>query len=129
MKSKRITFQATFGNRTTHWVNVVIHPSRKSMRTFLTRVGHNSSHTNACCWQANKPGKDSCIAEIHLARGYLDLDTVAHESSHAAFHRSVLIGIPKEDPEFQEWVATDTGRLTQAICRELRNRHQIWILS
>ena len=85
------------------------------MRGVLTKLGHDSGHTNACCYQANKPGKDQCVAEIHLARDYLALATIAHESQHAAYHRAVLIGIPLEDDEFQEYVSEDTGTLTDAI--------------
>lgn len=114
--TKRVSFIVHFHKSSTHWVNVVVHTSAKTMRACLTRRGHkDSSTTEACCWQGYKPHKDGCIAEIHFATDLLTLDAIAHESSHAAWWRTVIIGMQKEDERFEEWVADDTGRLTDAI--------------
>lgn len=97
-------------DHSTHYVSVHVHSSRAVMRGVLTRVGHKSSNTQAACWQPSKV-TDGCVAEVHFGRDHLSLDTIAHEMSHAAFHRTVLIGIPLTHTEFQEWVAETTGRL------------------
>ena len=116
MKSKRLSFEIKFHKRSRHWVSVHLHSSRGVMRGLLTMLSdHESAHTNACCWQAKQPSEDQCVAEIHFARDFLTLANIAHESQHAAYHRAVLIGIPLEDDEFQEYVSEDTGTLTDAI--------------
>lgn len=112
---KPLQFSVKFHKRSTHWVNVVIYKTRTQMRRKLKSIGHDSSQTNAACWQANQPGKDHCVAEIHLAKDFLTLSTIAHESSHAAHHRAVLIGVPFDDESFQEYVAEDTGHVADAI--------------
>lgn len=85
------------------------------MRCLLTKRGHPSNHTDAACWQANNPAKDACIAEIHLAQSHLTLDNIIHECSHAAFHRTVILGLKPTDDRFQEWIASDTGYIADAL--------------
>lgn len=113
--NRNLTFVINIHDVSTHWVNVILYPTRALIRRELTKRGHNSTQTNAACWQANKPGKDHLIAEIHLARTHLSYETIAHESCHAAYHRAVLIGVPLTAARFQEYVAEDTGRITDAI--------------
>lgn len=118
MKSRAIrTFRLDVGKRSTHWVSVVVYKTRKHMRGILTvRHGHKSSSTTeACCWQANNPSKDGCVAEIHLALDNLNEDSIIHECTHAAFHRAILLGIPYEDKDFQEWVARNTGEFASKL--------------
>lgn len=113
---KTIFFTVKFHKDSTHWVNVVVHPTRRQMRCVLTKLGHKDSDTtDACCWQSNKPAKDNCVAELHFAADILRLSSVAHESSHAAYHRAVLMGVPKDADNFQEWIAGDTGIVADAI--------------
>lgn len=111
-----LTFSVKFHARSTHWVSVILHKKVASMRCALTKHGHeDSSHTDAACWQANNPGKDNCVAEIHLAREKLYLGHIIHECCHAAYHRAILIGIQLSDDSFQEYVANDTGELADAL--------------
>ena len=101
-------------NSSTHYVNVVLHNSASAMRREGTRKGHKTAkQSDAFCWQAHLPAVDGCVAEIHLAKDLLDIDVIAHECCHAAFHRAKLCGVPPE--EFEEQVATDTGILTDAL--------------
>lgn len=132
MKQKRrqpktIQFSIKFHKQSTHWVSVILHPTRAIMRGILTRLGHKSGNTEAACWQATKPTKDNCIAEIHFHRQRLSLETIVHECCHAAYHRAVALGVPKEADNFQEWVATDTGILTDA-CVALFDRHRVKVI-
>lgn len=122
MKSRRQSFELCFHKRSKHWVSVHLHSSRAAMRGVLTKLGRKSDDTNACCWQANKPGKDHCVAEMHFGRDYLTLLSIVHECSHAAHHRAVLLGIPADDEEFQEYVAEDTGTLADAFVACLDNK-------
>lgn len=113
--SKRLSFSLKIHKRSTHWVSVQLYQTRSAMRGVLRKLGHDSSETNAACWQPNKaPVEDGCIAEVHFNRETLGLDTIAHEMCHAAYHRAVIIGIPIADKTFQEYVAEDTGTLTDA---------------
>ena len=113
---KRRTFKIDFHKDSAHWVSVVLHSSRAVMRRALnTRAGYDASNTNACCWQAGKVGSDSCIAEIHFGRDFLTLDTIVHESTHAAYHRAFVMGVKKDADNFQEWVASDAGIVAERI--------------
>lgn len=116
-KPKRLSFKIKFNRRSRHWVQVHLHSSRAVMRSIRTRVYKKSDSHNvdACCWQANQPSKDQCVAEIHLGADHLSVSDIAHECSHAAYHRAVLLGIPLDDDSFQEYVATDTGALTDSV--------------
>ena len=116
MKPTRFSFSVNIHKNSTHWVAVQIHSTTAAMRACLTSKGHkDASHTDGACWQANKPGVDHCVAEIHFSRQLLNLETIAHESAHAAFHRVVLLGVPYEHIDFQEFMAEDTGVITEAI--------------
>lgn len=115
-KRTRFSFAVNIHKNSTHWVSVQIHRTTAAMRSYLTKLGHkDSSHTDGACWQANKPGIDHCIAEIHFSKPLLNLETIAHEASHAAFHRAILIGVPYEHKDFQEFLSEDTGVITEAI--------------
>lgn len=112
---KRRTFTVKFHQGSAHWVGVEIHSSQRAMRARRSRLGKKNSRCSAFCVQNDNPSKDGCIATIHLARNSMTLDDIAHEASHAAHHRTVLLGVPRDADEFQEWVAWDTGVLTDAI--------------
>ena len=113
---KTRSFTVNFHKDSSHWVSVILYPSRAIMRRNLRQLkDYDTSHTNAACWQAGKVGADSCIAEIHFAQDFLTLDTIIHESTHAAYHRSVIMGVKKDADNFQEWVAGDTGIIAEAI--------------
>jgi hypothetical protein len=116
------SFTVKFGTQTEHCAQVVIHGSLAAMRRCLRRVGHKDpKHTLAACWQPSrlikKDGSEIVVAEIHFCPEHLDLDTILHESVHAAWHRAVVAGIPVKHESFQEWVATDAGVLAQEITR------------
>ncbi len=113
MKTRR--FEIKFHKDSSHFVSVILYSSRAVMRRRTRVKGHDSTHTNACCWQAGSPGKDSCIAEIHFGADFLTLDTIIHECCHAAYHRAVVMGVKKDADNFQEWVAGDTGIITEAL--------------
>ena len=118
-----ISFKVSIHKRSTHMVNVVVHGSLSSMRRLLKKHGHITWKTTvACCWQSNRIPKDGIFAEIHFCPEHLTLENIAHESSHAALHRAVLIGLAFTDDDFQEYVATDTGVLTDAILAGLDSR-------
>lgn len=92
------------------------------MRGVLRKRKHNSTHTEAACWQANNPTKDNCVAKIFLAAKGLQLDSIIHECVHAAYHRTLLTGVPLDRNEikngsddFEEWVALVTGNLADAL--------------
>ena len=108
------TFSAKFHKDSTHWVQVVLHSSRRVMRCQLRKLGHDSHDTNAACWQANKPASDGCIAKLHFARDFLTLEYIAHEAAHAAFHRARLLGV-QDQKEFEEWTVDSAGALTDII--------------
>lgn len=78
---------------------------------------------------------DLIIAEIHLARGHLSIDTIAHEASHAAVGYAEWVR-PKEDDRHGEFdvrcaavdecLAYSTGYITEGIVYFLRkNRLKI----
>jgi hypothetical protein len=114
MKTRSFTIQ--FHKDSSHWVSVILYPSRSILRQTLRNLkDYDSSQTNAACWQAGKVGNDSCIAEIHFAQDHLTLNTIIHESTHAAYHRAIIMGVKKDAPNFQEWVAGDTGIIAEAI--------------
>lgn len=121
-KNRRLAFEVKVHRRSTHFVSVQLHSSRKTMRSVLRRLGHDPSHTDAACWQPNRFAKDNCVAEIHLAHDLLTYERIAHEAAHAAFHRAVLIGIPFSDGSFQEYLAEDTGVISDGIIRFCRQR-------
>lgn len=123
MKSRTVRFTIRFHKDSTHWVSVVVHSTRAVLRCVETKLGSKTtSHADAFCWQADQPANDQCVAEIHLARTHLTVDCIAHESAHAAYIRSLVMGIRLDSERFEEWVATDTGRLTEAIVLELIKR-------
>lgn len=90
------------------------------MRRALTAIGHKSDNTEACCWQSNKPARDYIIAEMHFGADRLTLDSIAHESAHAAMQRARMLGLPPNSDAFEEQVAVDTGRLTEACIVRFR---------
>lgn len=105
-----------FNKRSAHWVAVIIFDTAASMRCHLTKMGHkDSSHTDAACWQAHKPGKDRCVAELVFSRETINVSTVVHECTHAAYHHAVLVGVKFDDPDFQEWVCSDAGNLSDTL--------------
>ncbi len=118
--AKPIKFEFTYDNSTTHKVEVQLFKTRALMRRWLTLHGHKgSANTDACCWQCNKPGFDNVVASICLAEDRLNLSTIIHESTHAAVHRVRLIGIPISHREFEEWLATMTGNVSDYIVGKL----------
>lgn len=109
-------FTVTLGKHTTHKIYVLVYKNRAAMRGALTKAGHkDSSSTAAACWQANRPGLDSVVAEIHLPGCGLTLDNIIHESTHAAYHRARLVGIPPEHKDFEEWISDTTGTISETI--------------
>lgn len=110
-----LTFLVRFSDVSTHWVQVFLYSTRAAMRCALTKHGHDSRQTNACCWQAAQPGKDNCVAEIYLAKDRLFLSEIIHECTHAAYHRTVLQGLLKDSDDFQEYLANATGNLADAL--------------
>lgn len=116
-------FDVYLHSETRHKIGVVIHDKLSAMRRFLRSRGHESKTTNACCFQPHKFDiAQQLVAEIHFAKDCLNLDTIAHECSHAAFHRCLIIGVPFLDDYFQERLATDTGSLTNAVVKYLENK-------
>lgn len=117
------SYTVKFSNNSTHSVQVVLHKTTNGMRRTLKRIGHKDpSRTLAACWQPDRmirDGDNIVVAEIHLCVPHLNRENIIHESSHAAFHRATLAGIPMTDDNFQEWVADDTGRLSVAIMVKL----------
>lgn len=121
----KLSFTLKFDENSTHWVNVVLHSSRSVMRCVTSKRWHERpNNANALCWQANQPGRDNCVAEIHLARTHLDVENITHECCHAAYHRAVLMGVPPANDSFQEWVAGDTGRLVD-LCLAFLDRKNV----
>lgn len=113
--SKPVTFKVLFGVTSSHWVNVMLHNTRRAMRAHMTRMGHkDSSNTQAACWQTNNLLKDDCVAELHFGRDVITVGDIAHEAVHAAYHRTKFLGL-LDDSRFEEWVATDAGILTDVV--------------
>lgn len=105
-----------FSTSSTHQVSVRVYKTRAAMRSLTSRWGHEKpNRTDGMCFQANKPGKDQIVAEIHLAETHLTLETIAHECAHAAWHRVRLMGLPLDDEEFQEYLAASTGLMTDTL--------------
>lgn len=118
-----IIFDIQISDKSSHMVQVVLHNTRAGMRRALTRHGHKDPrNTEACCLQVNKLCTDNIISEIHLNREFLTMEYIAHECCHAAYHRTVLQGIPLDDEEFQEFVAETTGSLTDALVAEFTKK-------
>lgn len=116
MKSAVIKFSKT----STHAVSVRIYETRAAMRSLRTRQNGApySARNKACdayCWQANRPGADNIVAEIHLAKTHLSHGTIVHECVHAAYHRVRLMGFRMDDNEFEEYVATAAGLLSDTL--------------
>ncbi len=106
----------------THWVTVVVHRSLRGLRGATERrMGDSKGFTNtiAFCFKCYKPVQEG-IAEIHFARERLNYDTIAHECFHAAYWRTVVLGVPSNHPDFEEHIAQDTGCLTGAVVGALR---------
>lgn len=105
-----------FSTNSAHLVSVRVYDTRAAMRSLTTRNGHvRPNNANGLCWQANKPGSDDVVAEIHLAKTHLTLDTIVHECTHAAWHRVRLMGLPVSHDEFQEYVACAAGLLADTL--------------
>ena len=116
MKSTVLSTQVLFYKESTHFVDVLVYKTRAAMRGALRKKGdHDSSNTDAACWQPNGLRKDNCIAMLYFARTHLTLETIAHECTHAAYHRAELIGLKLDDHRFQEYVASDAGKLTDTV--------------
>lgn len=95
------------------------------MRSYASRCGHKDpKHTLALCWQANKPGVDNIVAEIHLAEDQMYFDLIVHECAHAAYHRTRLQGVVGED--FEEYACNSAGLLADVVLAWLR-KHRIKI--
>lgn len=121
MATNATYFTVPFALNTSHRCSVLVHKSRAAMRAWLTRKkGHNSSNTEASCWQCSEFPEDNVICELHFYRDGLSLDTVAHECAHAAHHSAIVAGVPLADDDFQEWTAARTGRLLQVVLLELQ---------
>jgi len=120
-------FDIRISDKSSHIVQVVLHNTRAGMRCALTKSGFKDSrNTEAVCCQVNKLGADNIISEIDLNREFLTMEYITHECCHAAYHRTVLQGIPLDDDEFQEFVAETTGSLTDALVAEFtKNRIRI----
>ena len=72
------------------------------------------------------PGKYYCkknlCGEILLSSDRLFVDTISHECVHAAHHLCKLNGITKEK---EEWIATATGDLTEAVYKGIGNNYEV----
>lgn len=105
-----------FSNTSTHLVSVKVYATRNAMRGALSRLGHrHSRQSDACCWQADKPGKDCVVAGIHLAKTHLTLENIVHECLHAASHRVKLMGLPVDGYDFEEYLAAAVGLLSDTL--------------
>ena len=118
-----ICFKIRIYKKSTHHVSVVLHNTRQGMRRTLKKSKHKTwNRCDACCWQSGRFSGDGPFAEIHINREFLTVDDISHECCHAAWHRACICGLISGSEDFQEWVATDTGILTKALCSELQKR-------
>lgn len=108
--------ETCFGDRTTHRVKIYFHRYLKGMRNVLTRQGHDSGDTLACCRTLYPDQGADCVAEIHYALDELNINTIAHEAAHACLHRMRLIGA-KDKEWAEEETATCIGILTEYAFR------------
>ena len=66
--------------------------------------------------------KKNLCGEILLSSDRLFVDTISHECVHAAHHLCKLNGITKEK---EEWIATATGDLTEAVYKGIGNNYEV----
>lgn len=129
--TKRTTqFRVGFDG-SSHWVNVVLHPSRRSLNrarqgVMLAGVKGQRGVRVAAFTVQHHLVETGCVAEMHLAADGITYDDIAHEAFHAALHRAKRIGIPESDDRFEELGATDAGIITDAIVSAL-NRMKVRI--
>jgi hypothetical protein len=91
------------------------------MRYYLKKHGDKDSHdTLACCWQPQNFLEVGCIAELHFCLEHLSHEIIAHECVHAAWHRSVILGYPRDHEELQEMLAEGTGVIVSRVNEELK---------
>jgi len=114
-------------------VRVYVHPSRKGM-IHVGRSGPGEKITRMACAYtetvdatsyATKRGRKSPIfANIHLCLGWLDLNTISHEATHAAV-RWVIRKYPKQakmsaEFDLEEPLAGVQGNLVTQIVAGLK---------
>lgn len=102
----------------THTIEVSIHPSVRALRSMLRKRGDKDYRdTLACCWQ---PDEFEQPIELHFCREHLSVEIISHESVHAAWHRSLLLGYPRDHEELQEMLAENTGVIVARVVDKLR---------
>lgn len=111
------SFPVFFSECSSHFCQVVVHPTLKTLRRTIAIDSEYSNYTDsdleAFCIIHNTP-KDSLVATIHLCREALACSHICHECLHAAWHRAKVLGI-KDDDDFQEFVAYGQASLLTQI--------------
>lgn len=119
-----ISFAIDFAKGNLHKLRVRLYSSTRGLRRAVRRTGEvnlSSDVLAATLWA--KPVKPvSVIIEIALATERLTYNDVAHECVHAAIARAAWLGCPKDDPEYEEFVACCAGDITDSVLRELQHR-------
>lgn len=106
------TFPIFFGECSSHFCQVVIHPTLKKLRSAMRGIERRQNIEAATVIHPDP--RDSLIATIHLCRERLDCPHICHECLHAAWARSKLLGI-KPDDDFQEFTAYGQASLLTQI--------------
>lgn len=107
-----------FDTRTLHSVDVRLFRSKTAMHRYLKAKGFSKCDqpVEAAFWQYAFPAKDGKIGCLYFYRGLFSINSIAHESTHAAWCRANIFGLIKEEPDdFEECVATSAGNLTENI--------------
>lgn len=120
--SSPCSFFIFFQDSNFHHISVRIHGSKSALARHALSLGMDKASYCGFCEPRPDYGADLPIATIHLSADNLTIDTIAHESTHAAFFRSEHFGHYKNSSDYQERLASDTGLLTEAIIQELKRR-------
>ena len=106
-------------------IRLNIYRNLKALRKVHQSMGSEEGESNTVVAFASSPvlKTDGILAEIHLCREDLSLDTVVHESQHASLHLATYFQLDLENGDAEELFAETTAHIVcqvQAAVRELR---------
>ena len=105
-------FKLAFPDTSGQWIDVVVFETIKRMKHALRMCGDKRYKVAAaCCHIPHKTRRDKMVARIFLNCDRLSVETIVHESTHAARARQRI----NHRKINEEQLAEDTGRISEAI--------------
>jgi hypothetical protein len=105
---------------------VLVHRTERAMQTMVKEVYNVGGRTyDAICLVVSE--KTRKIGDIHFAQGFLNIDSISHESMHAAIawarRKGLSFAEDKNGSRYvtddEELIVTAAGRLTRQIVEKL----------